>query len=147
LFKPLQFAVLARQLVAGNLDGAFEGVSTSRECRLRAALGRSYYALYLTTREVIARRHGIDHRRLVHGALYTNLQHSTASPGVRLLGQELARLYTLRQKADYEVLPVPEWHRKLTDQRYVELVAKQAMASAVTLDRLDFASVADLFSR
>jgi hypothetical protein len=146
VFEPLQFAILARQLATGNLGAAFEGIRTSPECRLRAALGRAYYALYLTTREVIARRHGIHPRRLSHGVLFTYLQHSTVSHEVRLLGQQLARLYTLRQKADYEVLPTPEWRRKLTDGRYVDLVAKQAIASALALERLDFGPVAELFS-
>jgi hypothetical protein len=47
-----------------------------------------------------------------------------------MLGQELARLYSLRQKADYEVEPPQEWQRKLLDRRYVDLIAKQAIASA-----------------
>jgi uncharacterized protein (UPF0332 family) len=147
VFNPIEFAVLARQLAAGSLDVTFEGAGTSHECRLRAALGRAYYTLYLTTRAVIIRKHGIAPRRLSHGVLYTYLQHSTAGREVQLLGQELARLYTLRQKADYELLPTPEWHRKLTDVRYVDLMAKQAIASASVLDRLDFGPVAELLSR
>jgi hypothetical protein len=144
VFEPLQFAVLARQLAAGDLDAAFAGMSASHECRLRAALGRAYYALYLTTREVIARRHGINHRRLSHGVLYTYLQHSDVGHEVRLLGQQLAHLYRLRQKADYEVLTTPDVHRKLTDHRYVDLIAKQAIASASVVDRLDFGPAAEL---
>jgi hypothetical protein len=147
LFEPLQYAVLARQLVAGSLDAAFGGEGASHECRLRAALGRAYYALYLTTRAVIARKHGIEERRLSHGRLYTYLQHSTASLEVRLLGQELYQLYTLRQKADYEVLLAGQWQRKLTDAKYVDLIAEQAIASASVLDRLDFGPVAELLSR
>jgi hypothetical protein len=147
LFEPLQYAVLARQLVAGSLDIEFDGIGTSHECRLRAALGRAYYALYLTTRAVIARKYRVQERRISHGLLYTYLQHSTASLEVRLLGQELYRLYTLRQKADYEVLPTGQWERKMRDPKYVDLMAKQAIASASVLDRLDFGPVAELFSR
>lgn len=147
MFEPLQYAVLARQLVAGTLDAAFGGMGTSHECRLRAALGRAYYALYLTTRAVIARKHGIQERRLSHSLLYTYLQHSTASLEVQLLGQELYQLYTLRQKADYEVLPSGQWQRKLRDPKYVDLVAKQAIASVSALDRLDFGPVAELLRR
>jgi hypothetical protein len=139
--------VLARQLAAGSLDAAFDGIGTSQECRLRAALGRAYYALYLTTRAVIARKHGIQERQVSHGLLYTYLQHSTASLEVQLLGQALYQLYTLRQKADYDVLPTGPWQRKLRDAKYVDLVAKQAIASASALDRLDFGPVAALFSR
>jgi hypothetical protein len=53
----------------------------------------------------------------------------------------------LRQKADYEVLPAGQWHRKLGDARYVDLLAKQAIASASVPDRLDFGPVAALLRR
>ena len=146
MFEPLEFAALARQLVVGDLDAEFDAGVPSQECRLRTALGRAYYALYLATRAAIARRHGIQERRLTHGALLTYLQYARMSSEVRLLGQELQRLYRLRQKADYELVPPGDWHARLADPRYVELAAKQAIASARLLEGMDFGPVAALFS-
>jgi hypothetical protein len=143
----MEFAVLARQLAAGSLDVVVDGLGASEECRLRAALGRAYYALYLTTRAAIARRHGIPPRWISHGALQTVLRHSQAGRQAQALGHELRRLYLLRQKADYEMETSREWERMLKDRRYVEFMTKQAVASASVLDRLDFAPVAALLRR
>ena len=45
------------------------------------------------------------------------------------------------------VLPAGQWERKMRDPKYVDLMAKQAIASASVLDHLDFGPVAELFSR
>jgi uncharacterized protein (UPF0332 family) len=147
MFEPGEFAVLARQLLIGSLDATFDGRGTSDECRLRVALGRAYYALYLATRAVIIRKHGIPSRSINHGVLHTHLRHSKAGREVQALGHELRRLYALRQQADYEMVPTREWQLKLTDRVYVDFVTKQAITSASALDRLDFGPVAELFSR
>jgi len=147
MFEPVEFAVLARQLLIGNLDAALDGRGTSEECRLRAALGRAYYALYLATRAVIVRKHGVPPRSINHGVLHTYLRHSEAGRELQALGQELRRLYALRQQADYEMVPTREWQLKLTDRVYVDFVTKQAITSASALDRLDFGPVAELLRR
>lgn len=144
MFEPFEFAVLARQLVIGSLVASVDGHATSEECRLRAALGRAYYALYLSIRGVIARKHNVPIRRITHGALHTFLRHSKAGHDVQTLGHELRRLYALRQQADYEVVPAPEWARKLADATFVEFMTRQAMSSVSALERLDFAPVAEL---
>jgi hypothetical protein len=144
VFDPVEFAVLARQLASGRLHAALDGVGTSPECRLRTAVGRAYYALYLSTRSAIARRHGIPERRITHGLLYTCLQYARMSGGLRLLGHELQRLYTLRQKADYEVAASARWDARIGDPKYVDMIAKQAISTARALEKLDFEPVAAL---
>ncbi|HKP74282.1 MAG TPA: hypothetical protein VJT67_02010 [Longimicrobiaceae bacterium] len=136
--------MLARQLLAADLDASVEGRRVSEECRFRVALGRAYYALFLSIRNAIARQHGIRVGWINHGLLHTYMRHLKAGPEVQALGHELRRLYALRQQADYEMNPTPEWHRKLTDSRYVELMTKQAIAGAATLDQLDFGPVLEL---
>ena len=147
MFEPLEYAVLARQLVIGSLVARIDGHVASDECRLRAALGRAYYALYLSIRGEIARRHNVPVHWITHGALHTFLRHSKAGRDVQALGHELRRLYALRQQADYEVVPASEWARKLADATFVEFMTRQAMSSVSTLERLDFAPVAELLRR
>jgi len=147
VFEPIEFGVLARQLVTGSLATRFDGHGTSDECRLRAALGRAYYALYLATRAAIVRKHGVPSRWITHGLLHTTLRHSKAGREVQTLGHEMRRLYALRQQADYELVPTREWQEKLTDRVYVDFMTKQAIASATALDSLDFGPVAALLGR
>jgi hypothetical protein len=88
VFEPIGLAVLATQLVIGNLDATVERLGASRECRLRTALGGAYYGLYLATRAVIVRRHGVSSRWISHGMLHTQLWHSRAGRDVQALGHE-----------------------------------------------------------
>jgi HEPN domain len=147
LFDPIQFGVLAGQLVIGSLDARVDGRGTSDECRLRAALGRAYYALYLATRATIVRKHGVSSRWMTHGLLHTTLRRSKAGREAQTLGYELRRLYALRQQADYELVPTREWQEKLTDRGCVDFMTKQAIASATALGGLDFGPVAALLGR
>jgi hypothetical protein len=147
LFEPAEFAVLARQLVSGSPGGTLDCHAVSPECRLRAALGRAYYALFLAARGVIARKHEIRPRWITHRELHTYLRHSKAGREVQTLGHEMRRLYALRQQAEYEMIPTPEWRRKLADPVYVDLMVKQAVASVSILERLDFSAVAVLLLR
>ena len=128
MFDPFEYVVLARQLLAGSLGAPFEGRRVSEECRLRVALGRAYFALFLSIRNAIAQKHGIRVGWINHGLLHTYMRHSKAGSEMQALGHELRRLYALRQQADYVMNPTHEWHRKLTDSRYVELMTKQAIA-------------------
>jgi hypothetical protein len=134
VFEPLELTVLARQLVVGSLDARFGGLGASYECRLRSALGRAYYGLYLSTRALIVRRHGVPSRMVTHGLLHTKLRHSRAGREVQVLGHEMRRLYALRQQA--EMAPTAEWQQKLTDPVFVDFIVKQAIATVSTLERL-----------
>jgi hypothetical protein len=43
--------------------------------------------------------------------------------------------------------PTFEWQQKLTDPVYVDFVVKQALATALALEQLDFGTVAELIRR
>src|SRR5215218_9914836 len=96
-------------------DARLQPLAEANEARVRTALGRAYYALYLLVRAEIARRHGVSLRSLQHGAMYTRLQSPRASDEVRQLGLDLQLLYTHRQMADYELDPTLSWKEKLED--------------------------------
>lgn len=140
-FPPAAFLHLAQQLVAQVEPSSPE----MREARVRTALGRTYYALYLLVRAEIMRRHGIPLRRLQHGVVYTRLQSSVASEEVRRVGRMLEWLYALRQKADYEPAADPAWRGRLEDPVGAGELAVSALAIAAKLPKLDFSAVAPLF--
>jgi hypothetical protein len=114
VFDPVDFILLARRLSA-DFATPGEVPHTLSSARVRAAYGRAYYGLYLSVRAVIANRHRVDHRKLKHGAVYTHLQSPRAAKEVQRVGRELQRLYTLRQKADYELAPTDPWRGHLDD--------------------------------
>ena len=143
MFPPTSFIHLAHQLVT---SGAGEPPSSPEmiAARVRTALGRSYYAVYLLVRAEISRRHGIAPRHLQHGAVYTRLQSSTANDDVRRLGRKLEWMYTLRQKADYELDPDSPWREHLHDVEGAEAIALTALELAQAIPQLDFSPVAAL---
>ena len=128
MFDPVDFILLARRLSADSAASG-EVPRTLSSARVRAAYGRAYYGLYLAVRTAIANRHPIDRRKLNHGALYTHLQHSRAGQEVQRVGRELQRLYTLRQKADYELAPTDPWRGHLDDAVLAVTLAEQARCS------------------
>lgn len=142
-FEPIAFLHLAQQLVGPGGAGLAPSAAAS-EARVRTTLGRTYYALYLLVRREISRRHGILYRHLQHGTVYTRLQSPLASDEVRNLGRNLEWMYTLRQKADYELDPDGSWREHLTDEGRALALAQLAMELAVLLPRLDFAPVVQL---
>lgn len=144
MFDPSEFAVLARQIVAGDLSAPVAGRAASSEARTRAALGRAYYALFLAVRGAIAKKHGIPEGKIAHGSLYTHLQNSKAPPGVQKVGKALEELYELRRHADYELQPRGVWRRHLADPRVADLAAKRALGYAATADSLDYSAVLHL---
>jgi uncharacterized protein (UPF0332 family) len=145
MFNPSEFALLAQQLAAGDLSVAVDGALPSREARLRAAYGRAYYALYLSVRASIVRRYRVPIRALQHGKLYTHLQNSRAGDVLNDLGREMERMYTLRQKADYDLSPSSPWQRRLTNSELILLLARQAAALASSAENLDFTPILHLF--
>jgi len=145
VFPPASFLHLAHQLATAGDAEAPPSPEVSA-ARVRTALGRSYYALYLLVREEISRRHGVSRRWLQHGTVYTRLQSTLASDEVRRLGRNLEWMYTLRQKADYELDPDPLWREHLEDAAGAAALARNALELAGTLPRLDFTPVAPLFA-
>jgi hypothetical protein len=141
VFPPAEFLRLATRLID---DARREPLSESNAARVRTALGRAYYALYLLVRTEIMRRHGVPVRSLQHGAMYTRLQSPRASDEVRQLGRDLQLLYTLRQKADYELDPAPSWKRQLEDPGGAEALVRRARELAGTISRLDFSPIVSL---
>src|SRR5215218_2154072 len=119
-------------------DARLQPLAEANEARVRTALGRAYYALYLLVRAEIARRHGVSIRSLQHGALYTRLQSPRASDEVRQLGRDLQLMYTLRQRADYEMDPPPSWKKQLEDPTGAEALVRRAGELARTIPHLDF---------
>lgn len=134
MFDPAEFIDLASRLAMDPGDS-----------RVRAAYGRAYYGLYLSVRRAISDRHRVHHRRLTHGALYSHLQSPRATKAVRRLGRELERLYTLRQKADYDLAPGEPWRGHLEDHRLAATLAARALTLSRTVPQLDFSSVVPLF--
>jgi hypothetical protein len=144
MFDPADFLVVARDLAVRGRSVAEPRVVPSA-AYLRTAFGRAYYALYLLVRSEIARRHGINHRHLPHGALYTHLQSSRASGRVRELGRELQRMYEFRQKADYDLAPGARMTAQLEDTNLLNSLINRADEFAAELPHLDFSPVVPLF--
>jgi hypothetical protein len=138
MFEPAQFFVVARWLVS---EHALRGAQAA--C-VRTAYGRAYYALYLLVRAELERRHHIEPRRLQHGAVYTHLQSPRAGEQVRSLGRELQRMYTFRQKADYELDLPPEWEARMEDEALAADLVAAAASWAARLPHLDFSPVVPL---
>ena len=86
-FDPLQFLQLANEI--GRQGG---------EPKLRAAVGRAYYALFLVARD----KTGVRDRRGVHQKVISAVKKRR---GFRTTGDQLAKLKRLRGVADYDMLP------------------------------------------
>lgn len=147
MFDPVDFIFLAKQLSAGAAELDTVVARAASSARVRTAYGRAYYGLYLTVRSEIMRRYGLHHRKLNHGAVYTHLQSSSASTGVRRVGVELQRLYALRQSADYELAPSHPWRAHLEDADLAATLAARALALSRTVPQLDFSPVVSLFDQ
>lgn len=140
MFEPAQFLVVARWLVSEHAPWGADAA------RLRTAYGRVYYALYLLVRTELERRHHLERRWLQHGAVYTHLQSPRAGEQVRTLGRELQRMYTLRQKADYELDLPPEWKVQMEDEALATDLIAAAASWATRLPHLDFSPVVPLLN-
>lgn len=87
-FDPLQFLSLARELAREDDD----------EARVRTAVARAYYAVFLVSREKAA----IRGRRNVHERV---IQAVKQRRGYRSTGDQLDALRRLRTVADYDLSP------------------------------------------
>lgn len=93
-FKPSEFLLLAKEL----------GCQSTDEARLRSAVGRAYYSVFLIARE----KAGVPNKRNVHSRTHAALK---KMPGCRTAGDMLSKLSRLREVADYELLPTDPLHR------------------------------------
>ena len=143
MFEPGQFLVVARWLVSESNDA--NPLRHAEAARVRTAYGRAYYALYLLVRTELQRRHHLKPRQLHHGAVYTHLQSPQAGVQVRDLGRELQRMYTLRQKADYELELLPEWETRMQNVDAASDLVAAAASWAARVPHLDFLPVIPLF--
>jgi hypothetical protein len=96
-FEPSRFLVLAKEL----------GCQPTDEARLRSAVGRAYYSIFLIARE----KTGVPHKRNVHARTHAALK---KMPGCRMAGDMLSKLSRLREVADYELLPKDPLHKDWT---------------------------------
>lgn len=93
-FDPNRFLGLARELASNSDD----------EARLRTAVGRAYYSVFLQAREIL----GIRERRRVHGLVIGRLRSVD-----RASGDQLDLLQALRGEADYD-LATRNWRSNWT---------------------------------
>ena len=92
-FNPSEFLRLANELARDNSD----------EAKLRSAVGRAYYAVFLQARESL----GLSgNRRRIHRLVIGRLKGTDRSAG-----DQLDKLETLRGEADYELVVRDTLHR------------------------------------
>lgn len=85
---PLAFLALARELAGQGAD----------EAKLRTAVGRAYYTLFLIARD----KTGVKGKKHVHEKVISAVK---GRSGYRAVGDQLAKLRRLRVYADYHMLP------------------------------------------
>lgn len=94
-FSPYDFLVVAQELARDGAD----------EAKLRTAVGRAYYAMFLIAREKL----GVTTTVQVHREVIRVLTRRR-----KTLGDRFFDLFNLRQLADYELLPAhprdQDWH-------------------------------------
>ena len=142
MFDPAEFFELAHELCSAERPNI---ASRLTRARVRTSFGRAYYGLYLIVRATISTRHGIPLRRFEHGKLSRFLQDSRLRRDARALGRYLEHLYSLRQKADYELDPRGLWEEKLADPALATKTVAEAKRFARTVPVLDFTPVVHLF--
>jgi hypothetical protein len=95
-FNPLDFLGVGRELAASH-----------EEAKLRTAVGRAYYSVFLGARD----KAGVRGRRDVHAQVIRAVRRRS---GFRAAGDKLDSLRRLRIVADYELLPQRpsdrDWH-------------------------------------
>ena len=87
-FDPARFLAVANDLASQASD----------EGRLRTAVGRAYYSVFLLARE----KTGVPNKRNVHSRSHAALKRMS---GCRAAGDMLAKLNRPREVADYQLLP------------------------------------------
>ena len=131
-FDPALFAQVGRSIIRhGSLD---------KEARIRTAVGRAYYALFLAIRTEIRVQkgrppHGRDDR-IDHGNLKNSLA-SANNSDLNRLAEILSRVYEARRQADYVLEPVGRWDGYFT-KPVTQKLLKRVEAEIRNLQNIDF---------
>ena len=132
-FDPKLFAKVGHSIrQQGNLD---------KEARIRTAIGRAYYALFLSIRTEIRTLegkaiHGRDDR-IDHGAL-KNLLYLANNSDLNNLARTLDELYEARRQADYVLEPTGRWEKYYESPRNAKRLLIRAEAEIRRLPNIDF---------
>lgn len=94
---PLAFLDLANQLTTGSPD----------ETKLRTAIGRAYYAMFLIARD----KTGIGDEENVHSKVIKAVR---SLPSYSTVADQIGTLRRLRSVADYQIIP-----QKVSDQDWM----------------------------
>lgn len=138
MFDPALFAEIGKNIAnAGSLD---------KEARCRTALGRAYYALFLSIRSALRQAQGRpihgreDH--LDHGRLPIAL-YSAEDPALSAIAKLLDELNRARRTADYVLDPEGGYQSLCISPRRASILAKRTAATIRSLRTVDFAQIAD----
>ena len=137
LFDPALFAQVGRSIIRPS--------SLDKEARVRTAVGRAYYALFLAIRTEIRVQegrppHGRDDR-IDHGNLKNSLA-SANNPDLNRLSEILSRAYEARRQADYVLEPTGRWNGYFTKPRNAEKLLRSVEAEIRNLRNIDFKEMA-----
>ena len=135
-FDPALFAKVGRSITRkGDID---------KEARTRTAIGRAYYALFLSIRTAIRTKegratHGREDR-IDHGLLQNSLS-SANNPELNNLAKTLSDLYEARRQADYVLEPTNSWTKLCKSPKYAEVLLKRSEAAIRKLSKIDFTEI------
>ena len=132
-FDPALFAQVGRSIIRPS--------SLDKEARIRTAVGRAYYALFLAIRTEIrvqegSASHGRDDR-IDHGKLKDSLA-SANNSDLNRLAEILSQVYEARRQADYVLEPIGRWDGYFTKPRNAEKLLKRVEAEIRNLQNIDF---------
>src|SRR5262245_9259250 len=117
----------------GFLDVAREVVAGSTEFHWRAAAIPAYYALFLECRGAPFRwSHQRPRRDNVHAWVRLRL-HYASDPDLKRLSDDLDNLVRLRNKASYDLLPLPSFISPAAAQDAI----RQVVAALALVDSID----------
>lgn len=137
-FDPKLFAKVGHSITKqGKLD---------KEARIRTAIGRAYYALFLSIRTEIRTLEGkAIHGRgdqIDHGAL-KNFLYLAKNTDLNNLARTLDELYEARRQADYVLEPTGRWERYYESPRNAKRLLKRAEAEIRRLPNIDFTEMVE----
>lgn len=132
-FDPALFAEAGQSIAKqGSID---------KEARTRIAIGRAYYALFLSIRTAIRTEEGKEpHGRgdqIGHGNL-TNVLYSSDNPELNGLAEILGQLYEARRQADYVLEPAGRWAKDCKSPRKAKNLLRLSEATIRRLSNIDF---------
>jgi uncharacterized protein (UPF0332 family) len=126
-------------------DKVLDNMAIEKRARVRAAIGRAYYSLFLSTRQAGCRSCGkhID-SKVEHGALKDALFAGAARISddderttVETLAKLLDELYAARSESDYRLQPTPAWEAKLAKPKTARSFVARTKAAIKRLDGMN----------